>query len=219
MIDGRGGDLRVYSLIDRQALTRQHTFVDRALAFDDDAVHRYAHTRAQDEDIAAVHRFDRDFLFLAISFNDGGFRRKIHQRLQCVGGLAFAVRFQYLAQRDEHQYHGGGFKVQPMQQACLFFTLCYRHHEQLVDAPDKGCCRAEGYQRVHVRRAVDDAFEAADKKSFVDDHHRGAEDHLHQSDRDGVAVKERRQGKVPHHMPHRKVHQHEQQTQRDKETL
>ena len=50
------------------------------------------------------------------------------------------------------------------------FHLGVCHHEQGVGAPGEGGTGSEGYQGVHIRRTVQQALKAADKKFLVDHH-------------------------------------------------
>ena len=94
-------------------------------------------------------------------------------------------------------------------------TFCLRvgHSEEYADAIHKGGTRAKRYQRVHIRRTVQQSPETADKEFLIDDHHRHRQQKLHQSDSDRIAFQPRWQRQMSHHMPHRDNHQ---QHQKDK---
>ena len=89
-----------------------------------------------------------------------------------------------------------------------------RHHEEHARAVDERRRGAERDQRVHVRRAVHQARESADEKLLVNDHADRREDHLQEREPDGIVLKERRHGEAPHHVPHREIHEDEQEAER-----
>ena len=94
-----------------------------------------------------------------------------------------------------------------------------RHQKKRNDAVSKRRKRAESDQRVHVRRAAEKAFRAADKKCLIDHHHDARKEHLHNSLRDHIAVEKRRNRPAEHHVPHGKIHQCREKSQRrDKPT-
>ena len=86
------------------------------------------------------------------------------------------------------------------------------HGEQGVDTPYKGGHGAEGYQSVHVRRAVPQTLEATDKEFLVDDHDDSGKKQLYKSHGNMVAIKPGWKRPSPHHVSHGKVHQHQKET-------
>ena len=91
------------------------------------------------------------------------------------------------------------------------------HGKQGVGAPHKACHRAHSHQCIHVGGAVHQPFEAVDEKLLVDHHHDACQQQLHQTHGNVVAVKPAGQRPAPHHVPHGKVHQHQQKAQRGDE--
>ena len=88
------------------------------------------------------------------------------------------------------------------------------HGEEGIGAPHKACHGTHGHQSVHVGGAVDQPLEAADEELLVDDHHDARQQQLDKTHGDVVAVEPMGQGPAPHHVPHGKIHQYEQKTQR-----
>ena len=88
------------------------------------------------------------------------------------------------------------------------------HGKQGVGAPHKACHRAHSHQRIHVGGAVHQPFEAIDEKFLVDHHHDACQQQLYQPHGNVVAVEPAGQRPAPHHVPHGKVHQHQQKAQR-----
>ncbi len=91
------------------------------------------------------------------------------------------------------------------------------HGEEGVGAPHEACHGAEGHQRVHIGRAVDEALETADEELLVDDHDDACQQQLDKAHGNVVAVEPVRQGPAPHHMAHGEVHQYQQEAQRGDE--
>ena len=88
-------------------------------------------------------------------------------------------------------------------------TGCIRHRKQCIDTAKKRCSGSKSYQRIHVRGFIQQSFKTTDKEFLVDDHDNDRQKQLKQSHRHMVSRKERWQRPVPHHMPHREIHQYQ----------
>ena len=93
-------------------------------------------------------------------------------------------------------------------------NLCARHGEQGIGAVTKGSGRAEGDERIHIRRTMEQTLEAVDEELLIDDHDGDGQQHLNQPHSDVIIVKKSRKTPAPHHMPHREVHQNDEKSQR-----
>ena len=62
-----------------------------------------------------------------------------------------------------------------------------------------------------------EALKTADKKFLVDDHDNARQQQLHQAHSHMVVFKKGRQGPVPHHMSHGKIHQDQQKSHRSQQ--
>ena len=87
--------------------------------------------------------------------------------------------------------------------------LGIRHRKQCIDTVKKRCSGSKSYQRIHVRGFIQQSFKTTDKEFLVDDHDNDRQKQLKQSHRHMVSRKERWQRPVPHHMPHREIHQYQ----------
>ena len=214
-VDRRGRHAVAGRLVDRDALTGQGGFVDGARAVQHDAVDRDALARADDEDITLFDLRGGDLHLFAVTDDGRRLRREGHEALERVGGLALGPCLEQLADGDERQDHGGGFKVEFVHirhgRLAAAVQLRVRHGKQRVHAPsERGRC-AERDERIHVRRAAQQALCAADEKFLVDDHDDPGQQQLDKAHGDVVAVKPVRQRPVPHHVAHREIHQNEQE--------
>ena len=216
LIYRRGGDAIPFRLIDRYAFAGQRRLVHGAAAFDNDAVNGYTVARAHGEHIAELHLLDRNFDLLAVAHEARGLGCDGHQRLERVGRLALGASLQKLADSDEREYHGGRLEVQLIHP---LHTAAEAELIERIDAVNESRAGAEGNERVHIRRAVNESLEAADEESLVDDHDNDREQQLRQPHR-GMTVRNRlRQRPAEHHVPHRDVHQRQQEHERGDEPL
>ena len=111
LVEGRGGHLIAGLFVYRNTFTRQRRLVDRARSLQDDTVHGYIFTRANDKDIPFSDIVDAHFLFLSVPDHRRCFGRQLHQALEGVRRPALGPGFQHLADRDQSQNHGRGLKV------------------------------------------------------------------------------------------------------------
>ena len=218
LVDRRGGHRVARGLVDRDALACQRGFVDRALALEHHAVHWNVFARMHDEDVAQADLLDRHGHLLTVTQKHGGLRCELHQAPERVGRRALGARLEHLAHGDEREDHRGGLKVELVHAAHharrVTAQLRVRHGEEGIGAVHKRCAGAERHQRVHVRRAVNQPFEAADKELLVDDHHGGGKQQLHQAHSDVIVSHERGKRPAPHHVAHGEVHQHDEEAER-----
>ena len=221
LVDRRGRDRVARRLVRRDALAGQRRFVDRARALEHHAVHWDALARPHNKYIVPLHLFDRHGDLLPVADNGGRLRRELHQAFQCIRRLALRSRFEHFTDRDERQNHRRGLKIEVHHVVHdgvhVAAHLRAGHREQCVGAVHECRRRAKGDQRVHIRRAVPQALEAADEKFLVDDHDDDRQQQLCQTHRHVVVIVEARQRPAPHHVPHREVHQYDQKSDRPDE--
>ena len=221
LVDRRGRDRVARCLVRRDALTGQRRFVDRARTLEHHAVHRDTLARTDNEHVVLLHLFDRNGHLLSVADNGGRLRRELHQAFQCIRRLALRSRFEHFTDRDERQNHRRGLKIEVHHVVHdgvhVAAHLRAGHREQRVGAVHECRRRAKGDQRVHIRRAVPQALEAADEKFLVDDHDDDRQQQLCQPHCHVVVIVEARQRPAPHHVPHREVHQYDQKSDRPDE--
>ena len=85
------------SFIYRQAFTRQRTFVQGTAALNDFAVHRHGRTAFYNQYIAFLNLLYRYFSLQTMAFDKRRLRRKLHQRLNRIRGVALRPRLHKLA--------------------------------------------------------------------------------------------------------------------------
>ena len=165
-----------------------------------------------------MHLLHRNRDFLTIPEQHGGFRGEVHQPFQSVGRFALGVCLQHFSHGNQCQNHSGGFKVELVHIAhyCVHVALdlgiC--HGKQGVGTVYECRTGTQCHQCVHIRGTVEQALESADEEFPVDDHDDNGKQHLYQSHCHMVAVEERGQGKSPHHVSHRDIHEHCQKSHR-----
>ena len=81
----------------RQAFTRQRTFVQGTAALNDFAVHRHGRTAFYNQYIACNYLLYSNFSLQAVAFDKHRLRRKLHQRLNRIRGVALRPRLHKLA--------------------------------------------------------------------------------------------------------------------------
>ena len=214
-VDRRGRHAVAGRLVDRDALTGEGGFVDGARAVQHGAVDRDALPGADDKDIAPFDLRGGDLHLFAVADDGRRLRREGHEALERVGGLALGPCFEQFADGDERQDHGGGFKIEFVHirhsRLAAAVQLRVRHGKQRVHAPPERGRRAERDERIHIRRAAQQALRAADEKFLVDDHDDPGQQQLDKAHGDVIAVKPARQWPAPHHVAHREIHQNEQE--------
>ena len=212
-----------FGFVHGNALAGQRRFVDRAFTLEHNAVHGNALAGANDEAIARAHLLNRYDRFLPASNHRRRARRELHQPLQRVGRAALRASLEHFANGNQRQDHCGGFEIEIHHIIHDGFRVAAHlragHLEQRVSAVnERGGC-TEGYERIHVRRAMKQALETAYEEFLVDYHHGDCQKHLRKSHRNVIALIEFRQRPAPHHVPHRKIHEHQQKAQRPDQPL
>ena len=102
-----------------------------------------------------------------------------------------------------------------MHDLCLMlFDNRIGHCKQCIHTVDKRCSRAKCHKRIHVWCPVYKSLESIYEELLVYDHNRNREQKLYKSHRYVIALEERRQRPVPHHMSHRHIHERDQQNHR-----
>ena len=112
LVDRTGAHPVVLGLIHGEAFPRERGLVHGARAGEHDAVHRDTVAGADEENVAENDLLRRNNDFLTVSLEPRCFRRELHKRAKRVGRFALGVRLQCLADGNERQYHGGGFKIE-----------------------------------------------------------------------------------------------------------
>ena len=139
----------------------------------DDTVHGYIFTRAYHKYVTFSNLSNGNLDLCAVPHQNRSLRSQLHQALQGVGGLAFGMGLQHLAHSNQRQDHGCGLKIELMHighdSVHIRIHLCHRHGEQSIGAVTEGCAGAQGHQRIHIGRAVNQALKATDEKLLVDD--------------------------------------------------
>ena len=218
LVGGRRRDLVALGLVHRDALAGQGAFVHGAGTLQHDAVHGDVLAGADHKNVAFAYFCDGHADLFAVPKQSSRLGGELHQTFQGVRGLALGAGFQHLAHSDEGQDHGGRLEVElhhiVHDHLVIAVKLGVRHGEQGVGAPDEAGRGTQRHQRIHVGRAVDEAFEAVDEELLVDDHDDARQQQLNKAHRDVVAVEPVGERPAPHHMAHRKVHQNGQKDQR-----
>ena len=217
LVGGGGADLVSRSLVHRDALAGQGTLVHGAGTFQHKAVHRDVLTGAHHKEVALFHLCNGHSHFGPFPQQGGGLGGQLHQALERVGGLALGAGLQHLAHGDQGQDHGGRFKVElhhvVHDERVVAVYLGAGYGEQGVGAPEKAGRRTQRHQCIHVGGTVEQALEAADEELLVDDHHDARQQQLDQTHGNVVAVEPVGERPAPHHVAHRKIHQHRQKDQ------
>ena len=218
LVHRRGGNRIAHGLVHGDGFSGQAGLVDRRAALQNHAVHRDALARPDHEDVARLDLLDGNRDLLPVPEQDGGLGLELHQTLEGVRRPALGAGLQQLADRDQGQDHSRGFKIElsgvGVQGRKISVRLSPRHAKEDVDRPDEGGGGAETDQGVHIRRPVKQRLRAGDKELLVDNHYDGGQQKLNQPDGNVISVKEGWQGPAPHVMPHRDVHQNQQEAQR-----
>ena len=112
-VDGGSGNLVAFGFFNRHGFAGDHGLVDRGIALDDDPVHRKFVTGNDAYQIADPDRLDRHFFLRPVFvYPQGRIGRQIQHRLDRAAGFFPCPQFEYLAQQDQHDDHGGGFEIE-----------------------------------------------------------------------------------------------------------
>ena len=196
-------------LIHGQALARQHRFVHRGDAFNHHAVHRDHGTGPHKHSIAHRHLIKRHLHLRAFRDDHRGFGLKTHQLFNRLGCFALADGFKVFTEHDKRDHDRRRLKIQVLRK----LKLTQIDHHRRVYAIDESAPRADGHQRVHIRRAFQQRFKADREETAACGDNRNRQNQLHQREyeRKIVRAHEVRNGQFQNreHMRHRDV-QHRQ---------
>ena len=95
----------------RQAFTGQRAFVQGSAALNNFAVHRYGSTAFYNQHIACYNLLYRYFSLQTVTLDKCRFRRKLHQRLNRIRGVALRPCLHKLADGYKRQNYGTSFKI------------------------------------------------------------------------------------------------------------
>ena len=112
LVGGGGAYFITHGLVHRDAFAGQGTLVHGTAALQHNAVHRDVLARAHHKDVLFLHLLNGHSHLCAVPQQGGGLGGKLHQALECIGGLALGARFQHLAHGDKGQNHGGRLKIE-----------------------------------------------------------------------------------------------------------
>ena len=108
LIDRSAGDLVPHGFVHRQGFAGHHGLIDRGLAGDDHAIHRYALPGQDTEQVAHSHLFSGDDALLPIPQHTRGLRRQMHQFLDACSGFGDRQFLQQAAQLHDERHLAGG---------------------------------------------------------------------------------------------------------------
>ena len=207
LVDGRGGDLVARLLLYRHAFAGQSALVYGGAARDHNAVHRDPSAGTHRDDIARRDLLDRKLDLFAVSLDIGRFRRQVHQLFNGLAGLALGARLKVFAERDQRQDHTGGFEIQAHR-------LARGNGIEAVDHTGSGADRNE---RIHIGRTVEQLRKAAREERAVHDQDRQQAHKLRRGQDQEAAhpVVENVRHRQADHVPHRDIHQKQQEHRRD----
>ena len=206
LVQRSGGNGAAGGLVHRDALPGEAGFIHRAGALQNGSVHGDVLAGTHHKHIAFGHLLQRNGHLRAVPQQRGGFGSQLHQPFQRIGGPALGAGLQHFAKGDERQDGGGGLKVKFVHighhSVHVAPHLRVRHGKQGKGAVPEGRRRAQRDQRVHVGRAVPQAFESADEKFLVDDHDNDGQQQLQKPHGHMIAVEKGGQRPAPHHVSH-----------------
>ncbi len=157
-VDGRADDFARRRFFDRHGLAGDHGFVDRAAAFEKDAIHRDFFSGLYAETVSGLHLLERNIFFTSFGIEQvSGAGAEIEQRANGGAGAAADAQLQDLAEQHQSGDCGGGFEVDIGISAHATQRLGKNLRRQRGDyAVSVGHAGAHADQREHVRTAVDE---------------------------------------------------------------
>ena len=190
LIDGRTNYRIANVLLHGDALAGQGGFIHGGKALQHHAVHRDRFTGLDNQRFPLLYLFHGDLLFYAVPLHSGRLGRKVHQLGDGIRGLALGAGLQSFAQRDKGQDHPSGFKVQIHHKAVYRFHIAVTETnadlENGIDAVDNSRAGADGDQRIHIGRTVEQGLKAHAVVFRIDEHHGNEQQELGERKGDGV---------------------------------
>ena len=207
LIDGRTNYRIANVLLHRDALAGQGGFIHGRKALQHYTIHRNGFTGLDDQRFPLLHLFHGDLLFYAVPLHSGRLGRKVHQFGDGIRGLALGAGLQGFAQRDKGQDHPSGFKVQIHHKAVYRFHIAVTETnadlENGIDAVDNSRAGADGDQRIHIGRTVEQGLKAHAVVFRIDEHHGNEQQELSKRKGDGVLHSQQTaRERPPHHVAH-----------------
>ena len=112
LIGGGGAYFITHGLVHRDAFAGQGALVHGAAALQHNTVHRDVLARAHHKDVLFLHLLNGHSHLCAVPQQGGSLGGKLHQALECIGGLTFRTCLQHLAHGDKGQNHGSRLKIE-----------------------------------------------------------------------------------------------------------
>ena len=219
----RGGDHPVVHLfLHRDALAGEGRLIHRGAAFDDNAVHRDALSRADHNDVPGDDLFHRDLHFGAAAEHHGALGGQIHQLGDGFGGPALGAGFQPFAEGDEGEDGGCRFKVE-VHRVFHQQVMVHRHHGKRdlvddIDAVHQRRSGTHGDEGIHVGRPMPQRFEPGEEIVAVQVQNGQRQQQLGEGEGQRIVHAVHPLGhRQPEHAAHRDVKQRHQEDQRVQE--
>ncbi len=203
---------------DGYRFARYSRLVERCRACGDNAVARHVLARHDDHGIADADIVRADGLRPAVAYYRRGVRTELHQLFNFRPRLALRARFEQLAERDERQYHRRRLEKQIHRKFAR--ADCIARRDLAVDQKrdyqpvDIRRARAERYERVHVRAAMQQCLSPADKEPTVYYQHGRSEYELYERERRGIDVRIELAHRESRHVSHGKIHKRQHERER-----
>ena len=194
--------LRAGLLGRRHRFPGDHRFIDRRLAFDQDAVDRHPFARANADQVADRDGVERYVLVSAVRPHaPRAVGRQRHQRADGAQGRGAGAQFQHLPEQHQHGDHRGGLEIK--RDAAVRVAKRRRKQsgrESRHQAVDVSNADAHGDEREHIEMTRAERLDAAHKeRPAAPQHHGRRQDELHKVRR---AVRQRRKAEMPAHLQH-----------------
>ncbi len=216
LVDGGSRHQVALGLVHRNGFTGQRRLIHCRAALLDAAVHRNCLSRADNEEVADLHRIDGHGLLFAVPQQHRGLRCQLHKALQRIRGTSLGHGLQHFPDGDQRGDHGCRFEVQVMHNVMhgLHITLgqpC-RQYIQRRQGIDEGCAGAESHQRVHIRTAVQKTLKTGNEEFPIDDHDNDGQQHFRHGEGRPVS-EEGRHRPAQHAVSHGQIHDEQQKQQ------
>ena len=156
--------------LDRHTLARDGTLVEERAALGNHAVHRNGLATAHHDKVAHLDQLDWHLDGLTAPDNGCHLGTQVHERRDCLAGLALGACFKELAEGDKRQNHARRLEIQVVHEAVRRLRCrCGADTHEGIDAVDERRTRTDRNQRVHGRGAMQQGLEAVDIVFAVDD--------------------------------------------------
>ncbi|MPM99336.1 hypothetical protein SDC9_146527 [bioreactor metagenome] len=134
--------------------------------------------------------FQRHFQLRAALDDDCGLGLEAHELFNRLGSFALADGFKVFSDHDERNDNGGGLKIEVLRKT----EVSEIDQHGCVDSVEKRAAGADGDQRIHIRRSLEERFEPYAEEPPARQHNGNRKKQLHEREHERETVRIHKRG-------------------------